>query len=111
MLTRSGNKLRILTLFAVLLAAAMGHALAAASWSGVLTDGSGKPVGAAIVTLHAASGGRDYSATTSADGKFAFAEIAAGGYEVSVTAGDKTWKTATPITVKESDTLNFALRL
>jgi hypothetical protein len=111
MLTRSGNKLRILTLFAVLLAAAMGHALAAASWSGVLTDGSGKPVGAAIVTLLAASGGRDYSATTSADGKFAFAEIAAGGYEVSVTAGDKTWKTATPITVKESDTLNFALRL
>ncbi len=89
----------------------MSHALAAASWNGVLTDGSGKPVGAAIIKLHAASGGRDYSATTAADGKFVFAEIAAGAYEVSVIAADKTWKAASSVAIKDSATLSFALQL
>jgi hypothetical protein len=111
MLPSSGNRLRILTLFAALLAAAMSHALAAASLSGVLTDNVGKPVGAAIVTLHAAPGGNAYTATTAADGKFMFAEIATGAYEVSVSAADKTWKAASSIAIKESDTLNFALQL
>src|SRR5579863_2298918 len=111
MLSCSGNPLRILPLFAILVAAAMGHALAAASWSGVLTDASGKPVGAAIVTLHAASGRRDYSATTAADGTFVFAEIAAGAYDVSVTAADKIWKATGSVAIQESSTLTFALQL
>ncbi len=48
------------------------------SWNGMLSDGAGKPVGSAVVTLHSTSLGRDYTATTAADGKFVFAGIAAG---------------------------------
>src|SRR5271166_4680742 len=111
MLPRSGNHLRTLCAFTLLLAASQSHALAAASWSGALTDGAGTPVDRAVVNLHPASGGRDYTATTTSDGKFVFAEIAPGTYEVSVTAVDKTWKAATSIIVKEGDKLTSALQL
>src|SRR5580700_4245977 len=110
MLPRSGNQIRILCVLIALLAAPLSHALPAASWSGVLTDDAGKPVSQAIVKLHATSGGPDYSATTAADGKFVFAEIALGTYEVSVKAAGKTWKAATPMVVKDAATLTSGLQ-
>src|SRR5580698_1125507 len=110
MLPRSGNQIRILCVLIALLAAPLSHAVPAASWSGVLTDDAGKPVSQAIVKLHATSGGPDYSATTAADGKFVFAEIALGTYEVSVKAAGKTWKAATPMVVKDAATLTSGLQ-
>src|ERR1700722_9490029 len=110
MLPRSGNQIRILCVLIALLAAPLSHALPAASWSGVLTDDAGKPVSQAIVKLHATSPGPDYTATTAPDGKFVFAEIALGTYEVSVKTAGKTWEAATPIVVKDAATLTSALQ-
>ena len=110
MLPRSGNQIRILCVLIALLAAPLSHAVPAASWSGVLTDGAGKPVSQAIVKLHATSPGPDYTATTAADGKFVFAEIAPGTFEVSVKTAGKTWKAATPIVVKDAGTLTSGLQ-
>jgi Carboxypeptidase regulatory-like domain len=53
-----------------------------------LSDASGKPVADAILLLRPAAGGRDYTTTTTATGKFAFTDIAGGSYEVSLKTGD-----------------------
>jgi Carboxypeptidase regulatory-like domain len=110
MFMRSRIRIHASGLIAVLLAASAAGALSGASWKGVLTDAAGKPVAGAIITLHSA-GGRDQTATTAADGKFAFAEIAAGSYEVSVQAADKDWRAADPLTIKETTALTVALQL
>ncbi|HLW85468.1 MAG TPA: carboxypeptidase-like regulatory domain-containing protein [Candidatus Sulfotelmatobacter sp.] len=106
----SGNQTRILSLFAAVLTASMATALAPASWSGLLTDAAGKPVPQAVVKLHATSG-HDYTASTAANGKFVFPEIAAGIYELSVNAADKIWKSATPVVVKDGATLAASLQI
>ena len=81
------------------------------SWNGVLTDGAGKPVDSAVVTLHSTSARRDYTSTTAADGKFAFAGVAAGSYEVSVKLADHEWKAAPPIVFGEASVLTVTLAL
>jgi hypothetical protein len=95
----------------VLLAGSGASALSGASWSGVLTDGSGKPLAEAVVTLRSSSGGRDYTVRTASSGKFAFAEIVAGSYEVSVKVADREWKAVAPLVVKDASTLTMALQL
>jgi Carboxypeptidase regulatory-like domain len=93
MLIRSGSLIPLLVLLAALLVAPPAPALSGASWKGVLTDGTGKPVEEAVVKLHSASG-RDYEATAAANGRFTFAEIDPGTYAVSVTTAGQTWKAA-----------------
>ena len=93
----------------VLLAGTIAGAVSAASWNGVLNDASGKPVAGAGIKLHAASG-RDYIATTAVDGKFAFAGIELGSYEVSVRIADKEWKAASPVVVKDAAALTLSLQ-
>ncbi|MFZ0863813.1 MAG: TonB-dependent receptor [Candidatus Sulfotelmatobacter sp.] len=95
----------------MLLAGSGASALSGASWSGVLTDGSGKPLAEAVVTLRSSSGGRDYTVRTASSGKFAFAEIVAGSYEVSVKVADREWKAVAPLVVKDASTLTMALQL
>jgi hypothetical protein len=94
----------------LLTTSAMG-AVSGATWSGVLSDGAGKPVSLAVVKLHSTAGSRNYSANTSADGKFALAEIAAGTYEVVVKVGDKEWRAAASLLVKDASVLTAALQL
>ncbi len=65
----------------------------------------------AVVKLHSNATNRDYSAGTSADGKFAFAEIAAGAYEVSVKVGGKEWRAAASLVVMDASILTAALQL
>ena len=86
----------------VLLAATVFASVSGMSWSGVLTDASGKPVAGAVVRLHSSSVQRDYLATTAANGKFVIADIAGGTYEVSVRTADKEWKAATPLVIKDA---------
>jgi hypothetical protein len=81
------------------------------SWTGVLSDAAGKPVGSAVVILHSTSVGRDVTSTTAADGKFAFAGVAAGSYEVTVKLADHEWKAAAPIVVGEASVLTMPLQL
>jgi hypothetical protein len=86
----------------VLLAATVFASVSGMSWSGVLTDASGKPVAGAVVRLHSSSVQRDYLATTAANGRFVIADIASGTYEVSVRTADKEWKAATPLVIKDA---------
>jgi len=111
MFPRPGNRFCTFCLTAVLLAAPVAGALSGGSWNGILKDGSGKSVAEAVVKLHSASGGGDYTATTGADGKFAFAGIAAGAYEVSVKTADKEWRAASAFVVKDSAALTLDLQL
>ena len=84
---------RICTLF-FFLSLFCGCALAspAASWNGSLLDSLGKPASGAVVRLHSTSGPQEYAATTAADGKFVFADIVAGSYQVMVTIAGREWK-------------------
>jgi len=66
-------------------------------------DEAGKPVGEATIRLHLAGGGCDYTARTSASGKFVFAEIGAGNYALSVENSQETWKMADPVVIREAD--------
>lgn len=111
MLICAGNRFRFLCLIAVLLVASFSAAVSGAAWNGVLRDGSGKAVAGAVVRLHSASGGRDDSATTAANGTFAFADIAAGTYEASVKVADKEWKGAASLVVKDASTLTMSLQI
>lgn len=100
-----------LLLLLVLLIAPCASGFAEASWSGVLTDAVGNPVGNAIVTLRAIMGTNECSTTTGTDGKFVFARIVAGSYEASVEIAGKQWKAASPIVVQDAATHPVALQL
>ena len=88
-----------------------GTALAASgsSWNGTLIDSVGKPIPGAIIKLHSSS--QDYSATTSVDGKFTFAAVVTGSYELSVTSADKDWKASTPVIIKDENVLTMWLQI
>src|SRR3954467_8269966 len=85
------------------------NAASGGSWNGVLVDAEAKPIPGAIVTLHASSESRIYSATTTADGKFAFAEITIGTYEVSIRIAPKEWKST--LAVKDASALTMSLQI
>jgi hypothetical protein len=94
----------------VVLASFAGTA-SATSWSGTLYDSSGKPIAGTVITLHEVSSARELTATTNANGKFTFAEITAGGYQVSAIVSGETWKMLSPVTIKDGDALTTALHL
>jgi hypothetical protein len=107
----AGDRFRFLCRLAVLLVASVSGAVSGAAWNGVLRDGAGKALAGAGVRLRSASGGRDYSATTAANGTFAFADIAAGSYEASVKVADKEWKGAAWLVVKDASPLTMSLQI
>src|SRR5512141_122220 len=77
--------------------------LSSVVWSGHLSDSAGKAVSGAVVKLHSAAAGHDYSATTRADGAFAFADLPSDRYELFVSTSDKQWKAEVPLVLaKES---------
>jgi hypothetical protein len=110
MLRAVENRICILCLGLALLLTPFAHAASGASWRGVLSDGSGKAIAGAKLKVHSAAG-RDYSATTAANGRFVFEGIAAGTYEVSVKIADKEWKSAAPFVVTEESGLSSSLQL
>ena len=65
----------------------------------------------ASVNLRSDSGVGDFTATTSADGKFTFAVIGPGSYEISVKLGGKEWKSVTPIVIGGDGSLVTSLQL
>jgi hypothetical protein len=77
------------------------HSIPATSWHGVLRDSAGSPISNATVRLRATTGILEFTATSSANGEFSFAEIAAGSYEISVNAAGQTWKAANPLVLQE----------
>ncbi len=81
------------------------------SWSGVLRDSGGNPVDGASIKLFAANANREYSATTSKTGLFAFTALAAGNYTLTVSVAGKIWTASDPVVIKDGATLTFGLQL
>lgn len=111
MFIRLQNRFNPFLMIAVLFAFGSSHALSAVSWDGVVTDPAGKAVAGAIVKLHSSSERHDYSATTSADGKFTFASIAPRSYDLSVTVGAKECKATVPFMVSGGKRIYAALTI
>src|SRR5579863_7016374 len=92
--------------------AAHAGAVSGGSWNGVLVDAAYKPVPGVVLSLRDAQGGHDYTATTDADGRFAFQAIPAGSYEVAAAAiSGEVWKSPARLQIKDTDALTTGLRL
>src|SRR5467141_480249 len=87
------------------------HSSPPPSWSGVLRDSAGNPVDRATIKLFQADSNREYSATTSTAGQFAFTGIAAGNYTLTVSAAGKIWTATGPVVIKKDATLTSGLQL
>src|ERR1700736_6715939 len=101
----------ILCLGAVLLISPVVAAASGTSWNGRLIDDTVKRLTEAVVKLPSAIAGHDYTATTAANGKFVFTEIAAGSYEVSVTVADRVVRSAAPVIIKDASLLTMSLQI
>src|SRR5258708_13667241 len=111
MLSRSRAMARAFFLFLVFLFIPSLHSTPAPSWSGILRDSGGNGVGMATVKLVSADRKRDYSATTSAGGEFAFTAVAAGTYTITVSAAGKIWPAADPMIIKDGGARTSGLQL
>src|SRR6266853_153395 len=87
------------------------HCSPADSWRGILRDAAGNPVGMATVRLVSADSKREYSATISASGQFAFAVVAAGDYTLTVSAAGKIWTTQNRVSIKDDGARTSDLQL
>src|SRR6266568_4866561 len=87
------------------------HCFPAHSWSGVVRNAAGNPVGMATVKLMSGDNKREYSATTSTSGGFAFIAVTAGDYTVTVSATGKTWTAVDPVIFKDSGARTSDLQL
>jgi hypothetical protein len=90
--------------------ALLATALSKGSWSGSLRDEAGNPIPEATVHIRL-SGGPEHTVQTSANGKFVFADISAGSYELSVENHQKTWKSLDHVIIKDGTTFTAALQL
>jgi len=111
MLSRSCPIVRAILLVLVFVFIPSAHSSPQPSWSGILRDSAGNPVGGATIKLLAADNKREYSASTSAAGEFAFTAIAAGNYAFTVSSAGKTWTAAENVTIKDGATRRSTLQL
>src|SRR5437879_2610477 len=111
MLSWSREMARAFFLFLVFFLVPSLHSTRPSSWSGVLRDAGGNPVGMATVKLMAADSKQEYFATTSASGQFAFIGIVADSYTLTVNVGSKTWTAVGPLIIKDGATLTAEVRL
>jgi hypothetical protein len=80
-------------------------------WAGVLRDKNGSPVADAIISLHAKSEARSFTAKSSASGEFSFADLAAGSYQLSVTLDGRTYLAANLLAVEAGKNITALLTL
>ena len=104
------NRFYRLSLFIFFLGIPPVFALSAA-WSGHLRDSSGKPVNGAVVKLHSEVAGREYTATTTADGEFDFSRLPADRYDLSIRIAGKQWKAESPLVVDKETLAAASLQL
>jgi hypothetical protein len=81
------------------------------AWTGVLRDAAGTPVEGVVIKLVGADGKREYLATTSATGQFAFRAVEAGSYALTVNSADKMWSASEAVVVKDDTTMTDNLQL
>src|SRR5882762_1777685 len=87
------------------------HSSPPPSWTGVLRDSGSNPIGGATIKLFAAAANREYFATTSATGQFAFTAVAGGNYTLTVSVAGKIWAASDPVVLKDGATLTSGLQL
>ena len=95
----------------ILWAAGSAGALSGGSCSGTLHDATGRPLAGAKIELRAMEGGKDYEVATSQDGKFVFAEMEAGKYELRVRTAERQAIAATILTITSENALRVELQL
>ena len=105
------SRSHILYSFIFLICLPAAIALPSTAWSGHLSDGAGKAVSGAVISLHSAAAGHDYTTTTRADGKFAFPDLPPDRYELSVSTADKQWKTESPLLLEKANAATASLQL
>src|ERR1700747_3092412 len=80
--------------FGLLALLILPHAIcsgATTAWRGLLRDSAGKPIAEATIVLRAQNASSEYTAKTSSNGDFSFADIPPGTYALRVTSGAKSW--------------------
>ncbi len=105
------NRSHHLCLLAFLFLVPVAIAISSVAWSGSVSDSTGKPVSGAVVRLHSASGPREYTTKTGADGKFALPGISTDRYELSVLVSDKEWKSDSPLVLEKESAVTTSLQL
>src|SRR5579885_317593 len=100
-----------LYILALLLAVPNARAASATSCSGTLSEGADTPIAGAVVRLHELSSAKDYTATTSAGGRFDFPAIVPGRYEVSVTSGGSELRSSAQFVAKDEIAARLSLRV
>jgi hypothetical protein len=81
------------------------------AWSGHLRDNTGKPVHGAVVKLHSANAGSEYTARTGVDGNFDFAVLPADRYSLSILIADKQWNAEFPLIIDKENVAATSLQL
>jgi hypothetical protein len=105
------NRFFIAFILAILTATCVAGSTSNSAWNGLLSDAGGRPVSGAIVALHSKSARQDYTATSTAEGRFAFAAIEAGNYELAVKINGREWKAEAPFVVDGSSVIVRSLQL
>jgi hypothetical protein len=106
-----GRAISKLCLLAMVVLAPAISAMAAGSWRGVLRNGDGTPVGEAIIRLKLDGGHQDYSARTGSGGEFAFPEVGAGSYALSVEDQQGNWKMSDPVVIRDGVVIRAGLEI
>ena len=91
--------------------AASCAALSGGSCSGTLYDAMGKPLAGAKIEMRAVAAGKHYQTASSQDGKFAFAEIEVGTYELSVKMNDGQAPATMSLAITSGNSLRIELQL
>jgi hypothetical protein len=81
------------------------------AWSGHLRDNAGKPVNGAVIKLHSANAGQDFTATTGVAGDFDFAVLPADRYSLSILVADKQWNADFPLIIDKDNVAATTLQL
>ena len=110
MRTRASVLLFVLSSLTWLATAAWASPADSASLKGMVQDEGGNRMGQATVILHSATGGQEYTATTSGTGEFSFTGVNPGTYGLSIVANGKT-SNSIPVHIKDADNLPASLKL
>ncbi len=108
MLSSSARAILLALMFGLLLPHASAQNTSTA-WNGTLRDGTGHPIFRATIQLRSAS--HEYTASTSLNGEFAFTQIAAGEYRLSVISAGQTFSLADPVNLNAGITQHIGLEL
>src|SRR5689334_2265157 len=84
-------------------------AFAGPSLTGTLRDTTGNPLSGVSITLRALPGGQEITNSTNAEGQFAFRNLAAGAYALTVTA-NRSFQLSKPLSISDATpSLNLQL--